>query len=96
MRESVVYSPEVHWNGLTDGRWKYLFHARDGAEQLFHLEQDPYELNELSGNTTYTAELQQWRARLTQHLEERGAPFVVGGRLGLRPEPQLYSPNYPR
>lgn len=96
LEHDVVYSPEVHWNGLTDGRWKYLFHARDGAEQLFHLERDPCELNDLASTATYTPELQRWRARLTKHLEERGAPFVVGGRLGLRPERQLYSPHYPR
>jgi arylsulfatase len=95
LEHDVLYSPEVHWNGLTDGRWKYLFHARDGAEQLFHLEQDPCELNDLAGDSAHTAELQRWRSRLTKHLEERGAPFVVGGRLGLRPERQLYSPKYP-
>jgi arylsulfatase len=96
MEHDVLYSPDVHWNGLTDGRWKYLFHARDGAEQLFHLEADPCELNDLAGDTAHTTELQRWRARLVKHFEERGAPFLVGGRLGLRPERQLYSPNYPR
>jgi hypothetical protein len=30
-----------------------------------------------------------------EHLSERGAPFVKGGKLNPRPESFLYSANYP-
>jgi arylsulfatase A-like enzyme len=35
LEHNVCYSPANHWNGLTDGKWKYLYHAQNGEEQLF-------------------------------------------------------------
>jgi arylsulfatase len=95
LEHDVCYSPDNHWNALTDGRWKYIFHARDGQQQLFDLHADPHELRDLAGETQHAAELGRWRGRLVTHLSERGEPFVVRGDLGLRPNSQLYSPNYP-
>ncbi|HOZ45611.1 MAG TPA: arylsulfatase [Candidatus Hydrogenedentes bacterium] len=91
----VCYGPENHWNGLTDGHWKYIFHARDGEEQLFHLDSDPGELNDLAGVAAHADTLRLWRGRLIDHLSERGEPFVKNGQLALRPERMLYGPNYP-
>lgn len=95
LEHDVCYSPRNHWNALTDGRFKYIFHARDGEEQLFDLERDPGELNDLASDTTYAAQLRTWRNRLIDHLAERGARFVKNGKLAVRPERILYSPNYP-
>ncbi|HXK00813.1 MAG TPA: arylsulfatase [Verrucomicrobiae bacterium] len=95
LEHDVVYSPENHWNALTDGVWKYIFHADSGAEQLFHLAEDPYELVDLSGDAAYSAERNQWRSRLIAHLAPRGEPWVVKGALGIRKARQLYSPHYP-
>ncbi len=66
-----------------------------GQEQFFDLEQDPNELLDVAGVSKWNAELVQWRGQLTAHLSQRGAPWVVNGRLGLRPTSQLHSPNYP-
>ena len=96
LEHDVCYNKTNHWNGLTDGRWKYIFHAYDGEEQLFDLEQDPGELEDLAGDPAHAAELRNWRSRLIDHLAERGEPFVKNGELGLRPERMLYSPNFPR
>jgi len=96
LEHDVCYGKTNHWNALTDGRWKYIFHAYDGEEQLFDLEQDPGELEDLAGDPAHAAELKKWRSRLIDHLAERGEPFVKNGELGLRPERMLYSPNYPR
>jgi arylsulfatase len=41
LEHAICYSPENHWNALTDGHWKYVFHAFNGEEQLFHLDRDP-------------------------------------------------------
>ncbi len=92
LEHDVCYAPENHWNALTDGRWKYIFHAMTGEEQLFHLETDPHELKNLAG----TPETDVWRARMIAHLAVRGKPWVVDGRLALRPQSQLYSVNFPR
>lgn len=96
LEHDVCYSPDNHWSALTDGQWKYIFHARDGAQQLFHLTSDPCELADLSGEPRYQSELRRWRSRLVSHLSERGAPFVVNGDLGLRPERMPYGKLYPQ
>jgi arylsulfatase A-like enzyme len=95
LEHDICYSPENHWNALTDGRWKYIFHARDGEEQLFDLGRDPHELEDLAGNTAFEAELRRWRQRLIGHFAERGEPFLKGGKLGLRPKGMPHGPNFP-
>jgi arylsulfatase len=96
LEHDVCYSPANHWNALTDGKTKYIFHARDGEEQLFDLTQDRYELKNLAADAVHSGTLSQWRERLVNHLENRGDRFVKNGRLALRPESYLYSPNYPK
>ncbi len=96
LEHNICYSPDNHWNALTDGRQKYIFHARDGAEQLFDLRTDPHELEDHSADATHAADLSRWRQRLIDHLSERGAPFVRNGRLGLRPEGMMTSPLFPK
>ena len=95
LEHNICYNPANHWNGLTDGRWKYIFHARDGEEQLFHLKEDPHELHNLASDTGHQRALQQWRGRLIEHLAERGDEFVKGGKLALRPQGRMTSPNFP-
>jgi arylsulfatase len=96
LEHDVCYGPENHWNALTDGRYKYIYHAQHGEEQLFHLETDPGELKDLAGDPAHAVQLRAWRSRLVSHLSERSAPFVVNGKLQPRPERMLYSPNYPQ
>lgn len=95
LEHDVCYSPANHWNALTDGNWKYIFHARDGEEQLFNLRADPHELADLAGDPSQSAELRKWRLRLINHFGERGEPFLKGGNLGLRPQAMPHSPNFP-
>jgi len=87
------YGPENHWNALTDGRWKYIYHAHLGEEQLFDLENDPHELVDLA--QTNAAETATWRQRMIEHLSVRGEQFVKDGKLVVREESLLYGPNYP-
>jgi hypothetical protein len=61
LEHNVCYSPANHWNGLTDGKWKYLYHAQNGEEQLFDLVKDPDELEDLAGVGSYTGQLKLWR-----------------------------------
>ena len=95
LEHNTCYSPKNHWNALTDGRWKYIYHALDGAEQLFDLHADSGETRDLAGASNASAELRRWRARLVNHFEERGEPFLKSGNLNPRPESYLYSPNFP-
>ena len=95
LEHNICYSAANHWNGLTDGRWKYLYMAMDGEEQLFHLENDPHELHDLAGLPEYQNELRMWRGRLVEHLEERGNLWVRDGKLITRPDGMMLSPNFP-
>jgi len=89
------YHPSNHWNALTDGRWKYIYHAKSGEEQLFDLYEDPGELHDLAKEPGRRGLVREWRGRMIDHLSERGEPFVVDGDLAVRTERMLYSPNYP-
>ncbi len=95
LEHDVCYSPQNHWNGLTDGMFKYVFHAQTGHEQLFNLKEDPGELRDLATDAGYRHIAKEWRERLAEHLTERGEAFVQDGKPMLRPKSQLYSPHYP-
>ena len=95
LEHDVCYSKKNHWSALTDGKMKYIFHARDGEEQLFDLEKDPGEIHDLAGDPAHAATLRHWRDQLIAHLEPRGDAWVKDGQLALRPESILKSPNYP-
>ncbi len=95
LEHDVCYSAENHWHALTDGHWKYVFHASDGHQQLFNLDKDPGELNDLTPDPNHTGELIKWRQRLVKHFEERGEPFLKNGDLVPHPTKMIYSPNYP-
>jgi arylsulfatase len=96
LEHATCYAPENNWTGLTDGRWKYVYYAPDGRQQLFDLERDPHETRDLAPVPEYRETLKTWRQRMVDHLAERGEPFVVDGDLGIRPNRTLHSPNYPR
>jgi choline-sulfatase len=95
LEHDVCYDKRNHWNALTDGRHKYIFHAFDGSEQLFDLHNDPGELNDLASEPAQAAVLKRWRRRMVEHLSERGETWVKNERLLTRPQRMLYSPNFP-
>ena len=96
LEHGICYEQGNHWNALTDGRWKYIFSAYDGSQQLFDLHNDPGELHDLAAHPSHAKTLKLWRERLAEHLSERGVDFVKNGDLVLRPERMLYSPHYPK
>lgn len=95
LEHGVCYSRENNWNGFTDGRTKYIYHAFGGDEQLFDLQKDPGELNDLSKDSSAEPQLRQWRQRMIEHLSVRGDRWVKNGRLQTRQEPIPTSPNFP-
>ena len=92
----VCYSPTNHWNALTDGYYKYVYHAPTGEEQLFDIRQDPGELHDRAKERKFKSRVSEWRGRMIDHFRERGEPFVVNGDLAPRPERMLYSPHFPK
>jgi arylsulfatase len=95
LEHDICYDAENHWNALTDGLRKYIYHACEGREQYFNLERDPRECKDLAGDASSQGELAGWRQRMVDHLAERGEAYVKKGKLMPRPQSQLYSPNYP-
>jgi len=100
LEHSMCYNKE-HWNALTDGRFKYIYYAYDGREELFDLAGDPGEplrgeLHNLAAEPAYKNTLLKWRQRMVEHLSERGEPFVSGGKLSIRKKRFLYSPHFPK
>ncbi|MCP4644303.1 MAG: arylsulfatase [bacterium] len=96
LEHDVCYSTKNHWNALTDGHIKYVYHAFDGREQLFDMDIDPGECTDLAPDRAHRKTLKLWRARMVDHLAERGDQWVKDGKLVPRPKRMLYSPNYPK
>lgn len=65
------YHPENANQFLTDGQWKYIWNPITGQEQLFHLETDPLECNDLSQNPAQAKNKGLWRTRLARLLDGR-------------------------
>lgn len=95
MEHSAFYEPDNYWAGLTDGRMKYLWFFRTGEEQLFDLAADPGEEKNLAGESAYSGELLKWRRAMTDHLSERGEPYVKDGKLNRFQRNIVTGPNYP-
>jgi arylsulfatase A-like enzyme len=96
LEHDVCYDIANHWNALTGGKTKYIFHARSGQEQLFDVARDPQELTDLAGGAAHEPALRLWRNRLIAHFEERGERYLKHGRLAQRPERDNFSPLYPK
>ncbi|HOB74505.1 MAG TPA: arylsulfatase [Phycisphaerae bacterium] len=96
LEHSQSYRGSGWWNALTDGQWKYILHAHTGQEQLFDLQNDPHELTDLAPHPAHRETLETWRHRLERHLGERGEPYVKDGRLQMKRQNILLSPNYPQ
>ncbi len=95
MEHATCYSKDNYWVALTDGKWKYIWFLRTGTEQLFNLKTDPGETVNLSVKKDFEKELSKWRARMVEHLSERGEGFVKDGKLVIRENTMLYGPNFP-
>jgi arylsulfatase A-like enzyme len=74
--EHTIFDGSMHW--MTDGHEKFIWHSRKGIEQLFNLDQDPNELNDLTLNPSGPAQerLTHWRKALASELKNREEGFV--------------------
>ncbi len=96
LEHSTIYWPGNNWTALTDARWKYIFHAYDGSEQLFDLKEDPQERVDLATSESHQELLLEWRQRMAKHLAPRGEDWVVDGVPAVRKNGPALGPNYPR
>lgn len=96
IEHNTCYWADNYWCALTDGHTKYVRFLRSGREQLFDLDRDPGELNDLSADRRSRKRLLRMRAAMVEHLRERGEEWVSGDTLVVRKKDMLYSPNYPK
>ena len=94
LEHSRCYWPENQWNALTDDRYKYIFFSHDGNEQLFDLKEDPDETVNLADDPAHAELLAKWRARMVEHLKERGPMWVKGDKLQTHKN-VLHGKNFP-
>ena len=95
IEHATVYWQDNYWCALTDGKVKYIWFFRTGEEQLFDLQRDPGEVNELSKVPSSQKQLEVMRKAMAEHLQERGEEWVKDGKLVIRKKSLLYGPNYP-
>lgn len=77
--EHILFGQSIQW--LTDGHEKYVWMSGSGIEQLFDLDVDPQELDDLALNGKADERVRLWRDRLVEELADREEGFVQGGRL---------------
>jgi len=91
----TCYSEEQEMQYVTDGRYKYIWFPRTGAEQLFDLVEDPGETRNLADDPDAAPLVRRWRARLIAELEPRGLGLTDGDRLVCQKgKPPIVSPHY--
>ena len=95
MEHATCYSADNYWCALTDGHVKYVWRLHTGTEELFDLDRDPHELQNVAGEKKYRKTLQHMRQLMVEHLKERGEEFVKDGRLQVLKRTLLYSPLFP-
>ncbi|WP_407873143.1 arylsulfatase [Paenibacillus sp. P36] len=91
----ACYADDNEMHYLTDGKWKYIWFPRTGAEQLFHLQVDKGECRDLARDADHSSILDTWRQELIVILDERNAGLVENNRLVCQAgAPPIVSPHY--
>ncbi|HKJ28132.1 MAG TPA: arylsulfatase [Anaerolineales bacterium] len=77
--EHILWGQSIQW--LTDGHEKYVWMSSSGVEQLFNLDDDPDELNDLVLTGDGGERITLWRSRMIAELAGREEGFVQDGQL---------------
>ena len=65
------------WMMMRDGKYKYIRHFKDNViEELYDLEKDPEELNNLAINPEYISKLKNIRAKTIEEFRRKDGDFI--------------------
>ena len=78
---SPCYSRQQAYHMLVGRRYKYVWRPIEGEEQLFDLQEDPEEIQNLAEEDACQQQLVRWREALIEELEGRPEGFTDGERL---------------
>ena len=65
----------------TDGAFKYVYYFEGGTEHLFHIEADPSDSRNLSGDTAFALRQENLKSRLIEYLQRNQRPCIVNDAL---------------
>jgi choline-sulfatase len=98
LEHAQIYEEDNAWTALTDGRYKYIYFTLKGKQQLFDLEKDPYEMEDLASGEHLEKNgklLETWRGRMIEHLQVRGEEWVKDGDLVVQEKSIYFGINHP-
>jgi len=84
LEHSQIYEDDNAWTALTDGKYKYIYFTLTGHQQLFDLQNDPHEMNDLASKKYFKENeelVKKWRSKMINHLKTRGEEWVKDGDL---------------
>ncbi len=92
------YSPEEDNFFVIDGKYKYIYFLRTGAEMFFDLEKDPKETANLVNEQEYEEKVKEFRQQAIAELSSWNTDdciFAQNGKLSpIKYDKQIISPNY--
>jgi len=77
--ERTVFGECANSAFAADGRHKYIYYVQGGVEQLFDIINDPYDLRDLSHETSVADARDRLKTALIEHLTKFGRPMVRDG-----------------
>ncbi|MFN9715285.1 MAG: sulfatase-like hydrolase/transferase [Planctomycetota bacterium] len=88
-RDRLLLAYRDSQRAITTGRWKLIRYPRIDRNQLFDLESDPHESNDLAGNPEHASRIAELRTAMESEMRESGdsAPLESD-----RPQPALWKP----
>ena len=95
LEHSQIYEPDNAWVALTDGKYKYIYFTLTGEEQLFNLQNDPYELNNILDDQSGSRIHKKWYKMMVEHLNIRGSDWVLDKKLAVQKKSILQGEHFP-
>jgi len=75
------YVPDNAMQYVTDGKWKFVWNPITDEKHFFHLEKDPQEINDLSGEPGVDKQRVKWEGYLVRELADQPEGLSDGKKL---------------